>query len=1109
MSRGGKHPLANLVDHHLASFRQMLSTLLPAFFRSVCIEATAGGGAGGGAAGVYRLEFVVDEATYLANPTFNQFGLGPRHLSAHEARKEGHTPKFALRLGIKLTFTPAGGKAVEFPVEDISFGGIPAMVGSWECDPTHESDLDFGGYMMTNGNEKVFMCTEHVANNMILSFVNKNKSTTPKTKMFPALKYSHVAELKSLPMDRPAASPKKLELYISNEGAIHACIPTGKGEAKIPVCLLLRALGMDSDLTIAAAVWPEPGGPAAVPDERIFLSMREGSAGVIDDAETSFQTKLNATITSGHHGVTAAYVLEHDVLPNTPNRLAKAWTIARMIRRLLDVSAGRRPADDRDSYANKRIMLPGVALFSKYKTEFQQQVVKHVRAKLAAAKSPEAALKDVRAVLEKRKDVVDKNVQSAINNGNFVGDSSTTGTKATMTQPLKRTSFADTLDQLTKTQAPVERMAKLVAPRHIHGSQWGYVCPVATPEADTVGIVKNFAIGAAITLDTSPAPAQFRIQNFLEEGPLRCLEEDEAFVYLNGSLLGIVKKPAEVVAALKVDKFTGVLDPFTTIAWNVADFVVEVQTDGGRLVRPLIRAEALKRLSRTEMDRMSFGQLLREAVEYVSPLEADTALVAVNAGVVAAGHTHAEIHPMLLYCFMANLIPFMWHNQSPRNSYSTTMWKQQMGMFVTKPHLRWDRVSYGIFYPERPLVGTAAQEVLGVYRMRACLNVSVAVMTLTGQGIEDALLINQGFLARAGFLGTVSSCFKEEIMHIDKEKFGNPTALMAGVRYPERYHAIQEDGTPKRGAILRPGDCMIGKVLDIKGPMPRMQNMSHFWNGSEDVRVDDVVHHRSSSQSGSANKYIRVRVVALRVPIIGDKFASAHSQKGTLGQIVPEADMPFDANGNVPDLILNPHAIPSRMTGGQQFESVAAKIGAHVGAYGDGTVGSELSVEDLVALSRSCGWGPHATCLMTDGRTGLQMPAAVFVGRVAYSRLKHMVLDKSHARSRGAVNMLTRQPTEGRSKDGGLRVGEMERDCLLGYGGAGMLTHHLMDLSDGVSVVVCQWCSRPSETYRGRGVCRRCPDNRADFVRVTIPYGAKLLWQEVEGLHVVPQFITS
>ena len=476
--------------------------------------------------------------------------------------------------------------------------------------------------------------------------------------------------------------------------------------------------------------------------------------------------------------------------------------------------------------------------------------------------------------------------------------------------------------------------------------------------------------------------------------------------------------------------------------------------------------------------------------------------------------THVEIATFTILGICASTIPYPEHNQSPRNSYQAAMAKQALGVYGTNFHHRVDSRSHILHYPQVPMVQTENMDVMGYKQRPTGQNCVVAVLSFEGYNMEDAIIFNKASIERGLARSTFYRIYEAECRQYLgglKDKFTVPEPGTRGYRGEQYYRLLEPDGIISLESQVVGGDVLIGRIspprfleeykeFEVKGPS--MRDTSVDMRPSETGIVDGIF----VTESGEGSQLVKVRVRDQRVPELGDKFASRHGQKGVIGLIVAQEDLPFTDDGMVPDLIINPHAIPSRMTIGQFIESLSGKAACARGKPGDGTPFSNEGPDEVRKNLVKLGFSQTGSEVFYNGTTGEKFVADIFVGIVYYQKLHHMVADKIHARARGQVQMLTRQPTEGRARGGGLRFGEMERDCLIGHGAAMLLRDRLLEESDKYTLYICENCGQIAyfDMKQRRYVCKIC-DEKAKISPVIVSYAFKLLLQELQSLCITPK----
>ena len=507
--------------------------------------------------------------------------------------------------------------------------------------------------------------------------------------------------------------------------------------------------------------------------------------------------------------------------------------------------------------------------------------------------------------------------------------------------------------------------------------------------------------------------------------------------------------------------------------------------------------------------------------EYIDAGETDNAYIAMDYAKACSDPTttHCEIHPSVILGTTASYIPFPDHNQSPRNAYQSSMGKQAMGIYALNFRERFDAMSHVLCYPEQPMVSTYMSRFYGAQTLPAGQNIVVAIMTYTGYNQEDSNMINRAALDRGRFRSIFYRTYKDEERKNqssgEEEKFCHPDPTETKHMKNAHYEKIGDDGFVPKDTYVTPDDILIGKVVPLRVPtgavLPagakKSRDVSKMPRNNEKGYVDKIYKNRN----GEGYSFVKIRMRQDRIPEIGDKFSSRHGQKGTMGMILNPEDMPQTASGIVPDIIINPHCIPSRMTVAQLMETLMSKIGCMSGSLGDGTPFGETTVDDLAGLLRDqYGMEPYGNEIMYNGYTGRMMETSIFIGPCYYQRLRHCSADKMHSRASGPLVMLTRQPAEGRAREGGLRFGEMERDCVVAHGMAEFTKERLMECSDSFSCYSCKDCGLMAIANPEQNIwaCRGC-GNTTSFSHLNLPYASKLLLQELETMCIGSRLITS
>tara|TARA_B100000524_G_scaffold317617_1_gene196729 strand:- start:1226 stop:3235 length:2010 start_codon:yes stop_codon:yes gene_type:complete len=662
------------------------------------------------------------------------------------------------------------------------------------------------------------------------------------------------------------------------------------------------------------------------------------------------------------------------------------------------------------------------------------------------------------------------------------------------------------------------------------------VCPAETPEGQAVGLVKNLALMAYISVGSAPSP----IIEFLEEWGTENLEEvrpsaipSATKVFVNGAWIGVHHDPDKLVNTLR-DLRRGVeISAEVSVVRDIQHRELRLFSDAGRCCRPifivedqklLLRKEHIYKLRNKEETGFRWSECIANGlIEYIDTEEEETVMIAMSLTDLRPDnkmyrYTHCEIHPSMILGICASIIPFPDHNQSPRNTYQSAMGKQAMGVYITNYQLRMDTLAHVLYYPQKPLGITRAMKYLHFRELPSGINATVAIACYTGYNQEDSVIMNQSAIDRGFFRSVFYRSYRDEERALRQngvevsERFENPSReTIEGMRKAD-YSKLDDDGLVTPGTRVSGDDIIIGKTSPIEAKPEELmsaadaryerRDASTPLRSSEAGYVDQVL----LTTNVDGRKFVKVRVRSVRIPQIGDKFASRHGQKGTIGITYRQEDMPFTSEGITPDIIVNPHAIPSRMTIGHLVECLLSKVSSLTGDEGDATPFTSVTVDEISKFLQNFGYQKRGFETMYNGHTGRRLEAAIFLGPTYYQRLKHMVDDKIHARARGPVTLLTRQPMEGRGRDGGLRFGEMERDCMISHGVASIMKERLFEASDPFRVHVCELCGliAIANLNKGSFECRGCR-NKIRISQVFMPYACKLLFQELMSMQIAPR----
>ena len=1095
----------------------------------------------------------------ITRPQIHENNGATKVMFPHEARLRNFTYTSKITVDFNVETTVLGGENMEKEkvyrsmLQNINIGKIPIMVNSDICilkqyshlspDETGECRYDPGGYFIIKGSEKTVIAQERAAENKIFCFKLGKTST----------KWSWKAEIKSIPPEK-CISPKQINMLISskNNGMGHPLyIQIPRIKQPVPLFVLFRALGIISDKEICEYIMLD------LYDEK-QKKMLHFLKGSIEDAnryltkEASFQhileqamyTPFNMDKETGEKKKRefTLNVLKCDLFPHCKTPKQKLMFLGWMANKLIKTSFGWIKKTDRDSYVNKRLDLTGVLLnnlfrnyFNKLIKDMQKQITKEINVGSWRSIEDHTNIINCTNIYKIVKSAsVENGIKKALSTGDF-GIKNIQSNKVGVAQVLNRLNYPSTLSHLRRVNTPIDKSGKLIAPRKLHNTQCGYICVFESPEGQPVGVVKNLTYLAHVTI-RSDVEIIYGVLN----GKYIPIEDvtpgemhDKVKIVVNGNWIGITEKPLELYNLLKEKKSEGIINIYTGIIFDYSQQEIRICNDAGRLMRPLLKVKDGELLLTKEMcqkikkSEMSWEDLLINhhgdtPIEYVSPEEHEQCMISMSPkkfykeknNKTKINYTHCEIHPSTFLGVLASCIPFPHNNQSPRNTYQCAMGKQAMGMYASNHQKRLDKTSYVQTYVMQPLVNTRLMNMIKLHEIPSGSMCTVAIMSYSGYNQEDSIIFNRRALDLGLFSASIYHTERDEDkkIHGDEEVRCRPVqSKTKGMKYAN-YGKINENGVIPKDTFLENKDIILGKVIPIKEhrndptKVIKYIDQSKIYRTSEDCYID----MNYIQTNGDGYTFAKTKTRAYRVPTIGDKFASRHGQKGTVGIILDHADMPFTEDGIVPDLIINPHAIPSRMTIGQLKETLMGRVLLDLGIFGDGTCFNDLTVPDIQKELRRLGYEENGNQVMYNGMDGAQLNCSIFIGPVYYQRLKHMVNDKCHSRSIGPNMILTRQPSEGRGRDGGLRFGEMERDCMAGYGTIKFIKDRMFDVSDKFHVNICNKCGMMAIFNEEQHIhkCNYC-HNLVDFSKIEFPYACKLLFQELLTMNVAPRIITD
>jgi len=1092
-------------------------------------------------------------------------------------------------------------------LEKIYLGKFPIMLQSDFCILSKlsrelrfsmgECKNDVGGYFIIDGKEKSIVPQEQFANNIM--YVKKTSDD----------KYLYSADIRSVSENvaKPVRTMSvKLVAPTNSFTNLNIVVAVPNVRKPIPLFILFRALGILSDRAIIEM---------CLLDLSKFESMIDHFAPSVHDAGSVVNQrsalKYIAILTKGKTITHALEILCDYLLPHIGETtyIQKAYYLGYMVFRLLKVYLGIEQETNRDNYKFKRLETPGVLigdLFREYYTiqlkeihvEFEKRL--YFNQNIYSENLYGLIHKNYREVFLQR--TVDAGFKKAFKGG--WGAQSHTA-RVGIVQDLNRLSFFSATAQMRKTNLHLDAGLKLVPPRLLHTSQWGYFDPIDTPDGGNIGLIKNLAISTYISRGMSREPM---ITWLRRNVVLKLIEELVPVqlsvmtkVFVNGYWCGAIEDPFMCCEKFKLFRRNALIPIHASISFDIKQNMILIYTDAGRLCRPIFyRDEATgefsvdtfagrrgkdlsgKGLSGKDLSRGGWTEFItgfhdkkikdfvpnhtqiyelsdlydgidgesnpakqakfiehKAIIDYIDTSESEDALIALTKKDISKYHTHLEIHPSFMFGMMENMVIFPENNPATRNAFSSGQSKQAVSLYHTNYQLRMDKSAVVLANGQIPLVKSRYMDFINHEENVYGENAIVAIMVYSGYNMEDSIIINEGALKRGLFRTTYYSTYET---HEEKSRGDNGATIMnkifariegeeniVGLKPGYDYSKLDKYGIIKENTPVDDKTVLIGvSAYAGEGALSRRDESKTPKKGQLGVVDKSFI-----TEGEQGNRIAKVKVREIRIPTLGDKMASRAGQKGTVGIVLPESDIPFTKDGIRPDMIINPHAIPSRMTIGQLVECITGKASAMYGSFGDCTAfqneGSKIGIYG--SLLTKVGFHSSGNEVLYNGMTGEQIGAEIFIGPTYYMRLKHMVKDKVNFRALGPRTALTRQPVSGRANDGGLRIGEMERDGVLAHGATNFLTESMMERGDKYFFAVCNTTGmiaiyNPDKNlfmspladgpikYSGSLVgedmhVENITKYGRSFSLVSAPYSFKLLIQELQAMNVCMRIITE
>jgi len=1036
-----------------------------------------------------------------------------------------------------------------------------------------ECKNDQGGYFIIDGSEKLLITRQEQAFNSVYVGTRPPNDTDLHTyasvvSQHPKTKQTHRVALYRM---KSVKAGGKVE-----DGTIRISIPFVQGA--VPLFAVFRALGVESDEEIVRMILPDTSSALTSAMESTLIPSIHDAWPLVNQTQA---IEFLRTLTKGFVVADILNILNMYLFSHVPNRpLARAQYLAEIVRKMIRTEMGLEPSTNRDDIRNQRLLPTGTLLRGLF-SEAWKMWKKAVRTAIDTLYNYNKTLYQGTDFLNIFSPGSLNSVLSSkvLNDAIMRGYRGKWGTnefnmKTGVIQPLARISYLDAMSHTRRVVSDFDTSMKLTGPRQLHPSQVGYFCTSETPNGAHIGATKNMSILTAISVAVPHEP----VMNWLlKKGGVievsaasTALRATATSVQINGGTIGFTTDPGRLTLVLKLMKWTACLAPTASISFNTGDNILRIYLDDGRPLRPLYHlnegkwAQVMLDLlddprkpiptwrnmvcgslpltagadvsspdfydplaERADVDLGDYIELLKDhvgIVEYIDPYEGNESYVSWWGRIdnLAKEHTHAEIHPSSLMGLVANMIPFANHNQSPRNQLSCSQSKQAIGYYATNFMNRFDTYGSMLCYGQGALCRSIVHEAVAGGGMPYGQNIIFALCCFNGYNQDDGILFNRSSIERGLFRSLALRSYEtvEEDDPITKVEYriGNPRAISAwtDLKPGNDYSALDEDGIIREGTVIHDKMVLVARYISNKennsitdaSLMPTV-----FTKG----RVDKVV----VLHQANGMRLVRVRILEERTPELGDKFSSRHGQKGTMGMLMDAVDLPRTADGMVPDVIVNPHCIPSRMTIAQLLEQVFGKFGAQIGAKMNSTsfMNDQDSFAAIADALQQVGLQREGEEILYSGMTGKMFTSSVFMGPLYFMRLKHLTQDKQNSRGAGRKEIRTHQPTGGRGNEGGMRIGEMERDTLISHGVTSFLQESMMKRSDGASFWICNGCGTVPIyneaqklflcplcdgplTYQGTtadtiGLVLPVKKSRATFSKIEIPYSLKLLDQEM------------
>ena len=1058
---------------------------------------------------------------YINKPLIHENNGVVKDMTPTDARTRSFTYNSEILVDIQIITIFDNNKIVDI-FNKVQLFNLPVMLKSKYCNTVENKNsekeciYDKGGYFIINGSEKVVVCQERRAENKIYICNSSNSKLT--------------AEINSCDLNNfGSAKTCQLRLIYKNKNH-YLKLQISYVRAEIPIFVLFKALGFITDKDIINCIFLNDENTDYKDIIRFIIKISDKDDTILSQEEAIEHIDKLLTNMSFEN------LINNELFPHVGKCLKKkALFLGIMIKKLLLVYFKKYNIDDRDSYINKRVDHVGILMgmifkqnLVKLNKEIKNQINKIYNNGSWNIDINKSLINEININKIIKPSIITSGMKFALSTGNWGGKNTTH--KQGVAQVLSRLTASSALSHLRRINTPIEKNGKLIGPRKLHGSSFMYICPHESPEGASIGVVKNLALTSQVTFSSNEKPILNilfgQLKNNLKniEDIDICDIKKNTKIFLNGNWIAITSDPKYIYTQMKSKRLNGEINIYTSLVWNILDDEILIHNSACRLTRPLFIVENGKLnitedlMNKINNNEITWNDLVSKynIIEFLDIEEINTKLVAINYEALIENkknnYTHCELDPSLMLGVVASAIPFSDKNQAPRNLFQCAMGKQAMGIYCTNFKERFDTLAHILNYPQKPIINTNNAKLLPTADLPAGINAIVAIACYGGYNQEDSLIFNKSAIERGLFNSTFYRTYKDEetknVCNSCDTIFTKPNkACTKNIKYAN-YDKLEKNGLVKENTYVDSKDIIIGKINTLKNPNSnyKYSDNSTILRNNEYGYIDKNIKNRN----GDGYNFYKVRIRCPRSPEIGDKFSSRHGQKGTIGMIFNQEDMPYTEEGIVPDLIMNPHAVPSRMTIAQLVETLCGKLSVLKGNYIDGTPFNKLNVGDLTGILKKCGYNKCGNEILYNGNTGKALKVALFMGPAYYQRLRHMVNDKIHSRSTGPMVTLTRQPSEGRTRDGGFRFGEMERDCIISHGTASFLKEILYDKSDKYKMYISDNTGLNSAINKERNIYNSFNENNNNNINeVRVPYAYKLFSQEIQSMSMAPRIRTT